>query len=190
MVSIRGMVAALALVGWAGVSGALGHEIVLLVGHNAAGQLKIDADLDHPVVMPVSPFPEVPGYFGSDPAFHSAIGDDVAGDLYELSLTSSLRWVLVGKDPGMEVFKDGGGGYMGVGETYFLGPPQFDVHPSWNLVNGVVGQEYGMTIKVVDTNGVYAESAPMEVSFTPAPEPGVIGLVGLGALVLGRRGRR
>src|SRR4051812_38745455 len=111
MVGVRRMMVAFGLAALAGTPVVRGHvigEIVLTVGHSAAGQLKIVTELDEAVVMQASPFPEVPGYFGSDPAFHSVIGDDVAGDFYELSPAASVRFVLLGKDPGMEVFRDNG----------------------------------------------------------------------------------
>ena len=72
------------------------------------------------------------------------------------------------KDPGMEVWNDTGSGFMGIGESYFIGPPPFDNHPIWNLLGGSPGSAYSLTLRFHDSNGVYPDSAPVILSFTPA----------------------
>ena len=58
---------------------------------------------------------------------------------------------------------------MGVGDSFFIGPAPFDTHPIWNIVNGTAGNSYSLRLKVRDLNGVYTESEPFELSFTPMP---------------------
>jgi hypothetical protein len=58
---------------------------------------------------------------------------------------------------------------MGIGDTFFIGPSPFDTHPIWNIVNGTPGSTYSLTLKLRDLNGVYPESAPFGLNFTPNP---------------------
>jgi hypothetical protein len=86
---------------------------------------------------------------------------------FKLSAAADFRFVLLAKDPGMEVWNDTGSGYMATNETCFIGSSPFDNHPIWNLVNGTHGNTYSLTLKLRDLNGVYPDSEPFVLSFTP-----------------------
>src|SRR4029079_14275905 len=64
-------------------------------------------------------------------------------------------------------WNDTGSGFVPVGGAFYIGPPVFDTHPVWNIVTGTPGTIYTMTIKVHDVNGVYTDSEPTVLSFTP-----------------------
>lgn len=136
-----------------------------MVGRSAAGELKIDSDFDQPVELPVSIFPGIPGYATGELALHSTIFDDPTNDFYQLSTATDFRLILLAKDPGMEVWN--GTGYMGTNDALLVGPSPFDVHPIWNLVNGTPGTKYSLTLMLRDSNGVYPDSEPFGLSFTP-----------------------
>ena len=69
----------------------------------------------------------------------------------------------------MEVWNDHGSAFMQPGESFFIGPPIFDTHPVWNLVKGAPGNSYSLTLRIEDVNGIYTDSEPFVVSFTPEP---------------------
>lgn len=168
MRSLRSLVGlTLALLAAAGVSPALAHEEQeILVGRSAAGELKVDSDFAQPVELPGSIFPGISGHATGELAFHSTLLDDVANDFFQLSTAADLRFVLLAKDPGMEVWNDTASGYMATNDTFFIGPAPFDTHPIWNLVNGVPGTAYSLTLQLRDLNGVYPDTAPFVLSFT------------------------
>jgi len=141
------------------------EEQVIVVGRNAAGELKIDSDFDQPVVLPVSVFPGIPGYATGELALHSTIQDDPTNDFFQLSTAADFQLILLAKDPGMEVWN--GTGYMKTNDTLSVGPSPFDNHPVWNLMNGTPGNAYSLTLKLHDLNGVYSDSEPFVLSFTP-----------------------
>jgi len=148
------------------VSQALAHdEVVLLVGRSAAGEVIVDSDFHQPVELPVSIFPGIPGYATGELAFHSTILDDPTNDFFQLSTDADFRLILLAKDPGMELWN--GSGYMAIGESYYIGSSPFDSHPIWNIVNGTPGDAYSLTLRLHDLNGVYPDSEPFELSFTP-----------------------
>jgi hypothetical protein len=149
-------------------SQALAHdEEVIVVGRSAAAELKVDSDFAQPVELPVSIFPGISGYATGELAFHSTVLDDPTNDFFQLSTATDFRFVLLAKDAGMEVWNDTGTGFMGTNDTYFMGPAPFDNHPVWNLVTGTPGHGYSLTLKLRDLNGVYPDSAPFVLSFTP-----------------------
>jgi hypothetical protein len=139
------------------------------VGHSAAGQLKVQVDFEQPLGLPVSVFPGSPGYATGEVGFHSAPSDDPANDFFQLSPAPDLRFILVAKDPEIEVWNDHGSAYMAVGESFFCGTAPFDTHPLWNLVSGRPGVSYSLTLKLHDVNGVYSDSDPIVLTFTPEP---------------------
>lgn len=152
-------------------SPALADEDEILVGHNVAGQLKIDIEFTQPLELEASIFPGISGYATGLVGFHSTVLDDPANDFFQLSTAADFRLILVAKDPGMEVWNDTGSGYMGIGELFYVGPPPFDTHPIWNLVTGTTGNSYSLTLKLHDLNGVYSDSASFTLSFTPVQIP-------------------
>ncbi len=152
-------------VSW-GVSQALAEEEID-VGRSAAGQLKIEVNFTQPLELEVSIFPGISGYATGLLGVHSTILDDPANDFFQLSTAADFRFVLLAKDPGMEVWNDSGSGYMATNETYFIGVSPFDNHPIWNLVNVTPGNTYSLTLKLRDVNGVYSDSAAFVLSFKP-----------------------
>ena len=143
------------------------EETVILVGHNTAGELIVDSDFPQPVVLPASIYPGISGYATGELGLHSTVLDDPTEDLFQLSTATDFRMILLAKDSGMEVWNDSGSGYMATNELFYVGPSPFDTHPVWNLVNGISGHAYSLTLKLRDLNGVYPDSAPFVLSFTP-----------------------
>lgn len=141
----------------------------LVVGHDSLGQLKVEVGFEQPLGLPVSVFPGWPGYATGEVGFHSAAFDEPTNDFYQLSSGSDLRFILLAKDPGMEVLNDHGSGFMSLGESFFMGPPAFDTHPLWDLVYGQIGVAYSLTLQIHDVNGVYSDSDPVQLNFTAAP---------------------
>jgi hypothetical protein len=148
---------------------ALAGEDEVIVGHSGSGQLKVEVGFEAPLGLEVSVFPGFPGYATGEVGFHSAPFDEPAEDLFQLSSGADLRFILVAKDAGMEVLNDHGSAFMQVGETFYLGIAPFDEHPLWDLVSGTPGNSYSLTLKIRDVNGVYTESDPFVLSFTPNP---------------------
>ncbi|MSU57424.1 MAG: hypothetical protein EXS35_04465 [Pedosphaera sp.] len=150
----------------AGMSLASAEEEIM-IGRSAGGQLKVQLDIAQPLPLEASVFPGISGYATGAVGIHSAVYDDPTNDFFQLSTAADFRFVLVAKDPGMEVWNDTGSGFMATNDMFFIGPAPFDTHPIWNIVNGTPGNAYSLTIKVRDVNGVYPESGPFVLSFTP-----------------------
>jgi hypothetical protein len=138
------------------------------VGRTAGGLLKVDIEFTQPLELEASIFPGISGYATGEMGMHSIFFDDPTNDFFQLSTAADFRFILVAKDPGMEVWNDTGSGYMGIGDTFFIGPPIFDTHPIWNIVSGTPGNTYSLTLKLRDLNGIYPDSDPFVLSFTPA----------------------
>lgn len=157
----------LGMFGCSSASLALAEEEVL-VGRSAAGQLKVEVGFSL-LGLEASIFPGITGYATGEVGFHSAAFDEPGNDFFQLSPAADFRFVLLAKDAGVEVWNDTGSGFMGVGDSFFIGQAPFDTHPIWNIVDGTPGKSYSLTLKVRDLNGVYTESEPFRLSFTPAP---------------------
>ncbi len=142
-------------------------EQEILCGRTAAGELKVVSDFAQPVELPGSIFPGIPGYATGELAFHSTILDDATNDFFQLSTAADFRLVLLAKQPGVEIWNDTGTGFMDTNESFFIGSAPFDTHPIWNIVAGTPGSAYSLTLKLRDVTGLYPESAPMVLSFTP-----------------------
>ena len=147
------------------------EETEMIVGQTAGGQLTIGMDFQQPIELDRSIFAGIFGYATGEVAFHSTILDDTNSDSFQLSTSADLRFILVAKDPGMEViiYTNSHFAFLDVGASYYIGVPPFDTHPIWNLANGTPGNVYSLTLKIRDVNGVYPDSAPFTLSFTPAP---------------------
>jgi hypothetical protein len=161
------------------------HEIVLLVGRSAAGQIKIDADLDHPVPLDPSIFPGIPGYAFGEPAFHATILDDPANDFFQLDPAANFQFVITAQDPGIGIYTPSGP--VPINTPVTLGPSVFDFHPVWQIPGGPVGATYNITLKFQDTTGLYTESAPLSVPFQSVPEPAALTLITLASPLFLRR---
>ena len=151
-------------------------EDEILAGRTAAGQLKVEVGFAQPLPLLVSVYPGITGYATGDVGVHSTIFDDPANDFFQLSPSADSRFILSAKDPGMEVWNDPGSGYLGIGESFYIGPPPFDTHPIWNLPSGSPGTAYSLTLRLHDLNGVYPDSAPVILRFTQAITPVALAL--------------
>ena len=109
----------------------------------------------------------MPGYATAALGLHSIFVDDPTNDLFAPSTDADFSFILLAKDPGMEVWNDHGSAFMTNGESYQIGHPIFDNHPIWNLVSGTPGNSYSLTIKFHDASGIYPDSDPVVLSFTP-----------------------
>ncbi len=109
----------------------------------------------------------MPGYATGEVGFHSTPDDDPAADFYQLSMAGDFRLILQAKDPGMEIWNDHGSAFMTNGESFYVGTAPFDTHPIWNIVSGTAGNAYSLTFIVRDLNGIYSDTAPFQLSFTP-----------------------
>jgi hypothetical protein len=161
---LRFLVASIALTSMA--------EDEILVGRNSAGQLQVHVEFDQPLELPVSVFSGISGYATGEVGLHSTLFDDPANDFFQLSTEADFRFILLAKDTGMEVWNDHGSAFMTNGEMFYIGPSPFDTHPVWNLVDGVPGTAYSLTLKIRDLNGIYPDSDPFTLSFTAAAAPG------------------
>ena len=135
-------------------------------GQSSTGELKAQIEFDQPLPLPRSIFPGIIGYATGEMGLHSIPLDEPTNDSFQLSLTSDFRFILLSKDPGIEVWNDHGSGYMTNGESFYVGPPPFDTHPIWNITSGTTGNVYSISLKLHDVNGVYADSDPVTLSFT------------------------
>ncbi len=147
------------------------HEAVIVVDRTAAGQINVEVTVEQPHELAPSIFPGIAGYATGELGIHSTVFDDVTNDSFQLSTLSDFRLILLAKDSGMEILNDTGSAFMTNGESFYVGVPPFDTHPLWNLVSGTPGNEYSVTLKFHDLNGIYPDSAPFMLSFTPLIAP-------------------
>lgn len=148
---------------------AFAHEEIL-VGTDGAG--KLTALVDEPFELPESIFQ---GYDGWASGFPGFFADPAASDpneaIFALPDGSDLEFELLRFDPGMRVLNDHGSAYLELGERYHLGGVFFDVHPLWNITDGVVGDPLTMDIRIYDRNGLSSQSEEITLTFIPVPEP-------------------
>jgi hypothetical protein len=144
-------------------------EEEILVGRNATNQIEVQVGFVEPMALPASVFPGISGYATGELGLHSNSLNDTNNDFFPLSTAADFRFILLAKDPGMEVWNDTGSGYMAVGEMFYVGQPPFDTHPIWNLVAGTSANTYSLTLEMRDLNGIYPDSAPFTLSFTAVP---------------------
>lgn len=144
------------------------EELAVIIGRSASGQLKMEPGF---AVLPLeaSVFPGMIGFATGESGFHSAAVDEPDEDMFMLSPAADTRFVLLARSPGMEVLNDHGSAFMTNGESFYMGPAAFDTHPLWNITNGIPGEIYSVTLKVIDVNGIYTESDPVPLFFTPDP---------------------
>src|SRR5690348_14644712 len=81
-------------------------EDEIVVGRSAANQLKVEIGFDQPLALPASVFPGISGYATGELGLHSNILNDTNNDFLPLSTAADFRFILVAKDPGMEVWND------------------------------------------------------------------------------------
>jgi len=158
------------------------EELELVVGRSAAGELKVERHFTQPVELHESIFPGISGFATGELAFHSTLLDEPDEDFFQLSPAADFRFVLLAKDPGVEVWNDTGSGFMATNTTFFIGSAPFDAHPIWNIVSGTPGNSYSLTLKLRDLNGVYQDSEPFVLSFTPIEVRPLIGIASVDSL--------
>ena len=146
---------------------AVAHEEAIEIGRTAAGKLRVADVFDPPAALPRSVFPGIIGQATGAIGIHSVAVDDPTNDLYRISPAADCRFILVAKQPGMEVWNDHGSGFMNVGESFYIGPAPFDTHPIWNITAPTNGIVYTLTLMIHDANGVYQDSDPIVLEFTP-----------------------
>jgi hypothetical protein len=103
--------------------------------------------------------------------FHSTILDDPTNNAYQLSNSADLHFILLAKTPGMEVWNDHGSGFMQTNEAFYIGVPPFDTHPVWNLLTNAPDGTNALVLQLHDVNGVYSDSMPFTLTFTPLVPP-------------------
>jgi autotransporter-associated beta strand protein len=144
----------------------------VLVGHTAGGRIKARAEFPPPFLLPASIYQGISGFASGDLGFHSAYDvtqDDPAGDFYHFSApyNSNFEFILLANDPGMDVWNDHGSGFMSPGQTFFIGLAPFDTHPVWNIPDISETGTLSLTLKFHDTSGIFQDSDPLVLSFTP-----------------------
>lgn len=146
------------------------HEQAVLFGRNTAGQLQARVEFDPPLPLAPSIFPGFSGFATGFMGMHSTSLDEPEADFFQLSPAADFRFVLVAKDPGMEVLNDTGSAFMNVGESFFLGAAPFDGHPLFVLRSDLPGTSKSLTLLLRDSNGIYTDSAPFVLSFSSPPK--------------------
>jgi len=146
-------------------------EAPINVGHNGAGLLTVEVQTIQPLVLHPSPYPGISGYATALIGLHSVVFDDPFNDVFKPSPDADFRFILLAKDPGMEIWQDGGVRFMTNGESFYIGHPPFDTHPVWNLISSTPGNIYSLTIKFHDATGIYPDSDPLILTFTPIAPP-------------------
>ncbi|MBL8764377.1 MAG: hypothetical protein JNM07_08930 [Phycisphaerae bacterium] len=162
------------------------HEIVA-VGRDAGGKLRMHTHAVMPFDVPESPFQGIAGYATAEVALESLLSDHTNIGLFTLDPSSDIRARLVGADAGIQVYD--GLNPLAIGDEINLGHPIFHYLPVWNIFDGVIGQAYGLNFVFRDASGLYSDSDPIQLTFTPVPSPGSIGLglIGLNAIAARRR---
>lgn len=149
------------------ITKAAAHEEAIEVGHNSAGKIVVRLDFPQPIELAPSVFPGISGYATGEFGIHSVVADDPAENIFQFVPEADFRFVLLNKDPGMEVWNDSGSAFMGIGDSFYVGVAPFDTHPVWNLVDGTNDGSHSLSLKIRDLKGVYLESDAFELSFTP-----------------------
>lgn len=166
--------------------GAFAHEEVM-VGRSSTNQLVMHTHDIMPFELPESVFPGISGYAGATVALASLEADDPGEDLFMLPGNVDIRCVLLATSANMRVYN--GVNPMVAGEEMVLGAPVIHYLPLWNITQGNPGEESFAVFQFRDASNQMTTSAPFFVTFTPAPTPGVLGAVGIGAVAAMRRRR-
>lgn len=161
------------------------HHELLEIGRTDADVLEFHTHAMLPIPVPVSTFPEFPGFATAEVAFESLAAPNSHGQL-PLLAGSDIRVIVLAADPGLTLFD--GLTPVPIGGEVVLGAPFFHYLPVWSIAPGSPPGEYTVTLMARDAAGLQADSAPFQVSFTPVPEPAV-GLAVVGGLLLRRRRR-
>jgi hypothetical protein len=155
------------------------------VGRTIQNRLAVIFEEEMPFELGESTFPGVPGFAEADPGFASL--DAAAEDLFPLQELSEIEFVLTGADPGIQVWDDRGDAPLAIGETFYIGFPEFSVHPVWNIHDGQLGDVKSLTVQLRDRTQLAADSEPIVLEFVAVPEPSSALLGALGAALFARR---
>jgi hypothetical protein len=148
-----------------GLVPAKAQESAVIISRTSAGQLQATPEFEMPFPLELSVFPGISGHATGRMGFHSTVFDDPTNNSYQLSNTADLRFILLSKTPGMEVWNDHGSGFMQTNESFYVGVPPVDTHPVWNLVTNSPDGTNALVLQLHDVNGVYADSALLTLSF-------------------------
>lgn len=155
------------------------------VGQTSQSQLAAIIEEPMPFAMGESPFPGVPGFAGTHPGLSSIT--EAEGDLVPLLPLSEVEFILVGADPGIQVWNDRGDAPMAIGDSFYLGFPRFSEHPVWNIHDGQLGDIKSVTLQLRDRTELAGDSAPIVLTFQAVPEPSAALLLALGVVLTARR---
>jgi hypothetical protein len=152
------------------------QELELDFGTSADGQIKANLEFPLTIELPVSIYRGIPGYARGDFGFHSTVLDEPDEDFFQFSPDANFEFILLAKSHGMEVWDDHGSGFLPVGGRFFVGPSPFDTHPIWNIPDMRQSGTLALTLRMHDMNGIYSDSDPITLSFTPLNRKGLIAL--------------
>ncbi|MBI5865030.1 MAG: hypothetical protein HZB38_11090 [Planctomycetes bacterium] len=173
------------LCGLALVSPAWSHG--MCVGRTEGNQLGLEIEEPMPFPLAESTLPGISGFALDEPGIGSL--EAPTAELNMLDFLSEIEFVLVGADPNMFVWNDRSNTSMAIGDAYYLGFDPFSAHPIWQISDVQIGEVFHLTLRLHDRTGISLDSDPIELAFTPIPEPSACSLLLAGAL-LARRGRR
>ncbi len=139
------------------------------VAQDAAGRIVAGLPFEMPVELPDSIFPGFPGWADSVPGFASVFVADPDNGVFLPNPDSQLEFLVTDIDTGLGLLNDHGSAFMSVGETFFLGQPDFDTHPLWNIPAATHGQVFSITIVLRDRAHLMSDSEPITLTLTPAP---------------------
>ena len=163
------------------------HDLVE-IGASSTGQLQAHHHIDLPIVLPVSPFSSIPGFATAEMAFHGLAENNPSHGLFTLVNSANVQLTLVSSAQNAHMLNQTTLGNLAPGESLTFGGGPFDYHSVVYLDSGIPGVPYPMTFRLHDAAGIYSDSAPFTLTFTPVPEPSwSMMVVAGGALMLTRR---
>ncbi|MEK6700764.1 MAG: hypothetical protein AABZ53_00745 [Planctomycetota bacterium] len=139
------------------------------IGHDGAGRLAAEINVEQPHPIVPSVFPGIEGFATGEFGFTNVEHNEPEHGHFMLELSADIRARLVSCDEGIQVYN--GLSVLAVGQEMNFGPPSFDYHPVFNIPVGVRGQVYSMTFVARDASGLYAESELIEITFFVNPCP-------------------
>lgn len=137
------------------------------IGRTSGGALTAVAEGVSVFRIPVSVFPEIPGWASGEVGFHSADHDHAEEDFFALPGSVHIRFSLVSTTNGVRVLNDTGTDWMQPGEMFTLGTPFFDIHPVVNIPSAAPNTTYEVRVVFHDTTMLYADSEVVTLPFVP-----------------------
>ena len=158
------------------------------IARTAGGQLTHHIHAQQPEPLNPSVFPEYPGWADFDVAIEALDKDHEDDGLFTLDSAANIDLRVVAADQGVRV-AFALAEFIEPGTSFNLGHSYFHFHPAWNIFEGEIGHIYEITFQLHDRTGMYADSEPFNVSFTPIPAPAGIVAMSLGFAACTRRRR-